>query len=169
MRTTRVVVGFDPVRLKAPFVLRCGALLIDYIVLIAVPVATLLFGRWLGYDGAKLLNSPVANSGWLVTLLLAVINFFLLPAVNGQSIGKMFTGIKIVKAEGAVPGVFRLVLRHLVGYPITLLTGGLGFIWSAFSPEGRALHDYIARTWVIYGSRSVSERRFVRKAAKPGE
>ena len=169
MRTTRVVVGFDPVRLKAPFVLRCGALLIDYIVLIAVPVATLLFGRWLGYDGSKLLNSPVANSGWLVTFLLAVINFFLLPAINGQSLGKLFTRIKVVGGEGEVPGILRLALRHLVGYPLTLLTGGLGFIWSAFSREGRALHDYIAGTWVIYGSKSVSEKRYVRKSDKSSE
>ena len=169
MRTTKVVVGFDPVRLKAPFVLRCGALLIDYIVLIAVPVGTLLFGRWLGYDGSKLLNSPVANSGWLVTFLLAVINFLLLPALNGQSLGKLFTGIKIVGPEGAVPSLWKLAVRHLIGYPLTLLTGGLGFIWSAFSLGGRALHDYIAGTWVIYGSKSVTEKRYVRKSGKSAE
>lgn len=166
MRTSRVVVGFDPARLKAPFLLRCGALLIDYIVLLAVPVGTLLLGKSFGYDGSKLLNSPVANSGWLITFLLAVTNFLLLPAVNGQSLGKMLSGIKITARDGKVPGILRLALRHLIGYPLTILTGGLGFVWSVVSPEGRALHDYIAGTWVIYGSKTVSEKRYVKKTGK---
>ncbi len=44
-RSEIVVLEFEPERLKAPFLLRCGAILIDYILLIVVPVVSLLFGR----------------------------------------------------------------------------------------------------------------------------
>lgn len=164
IRTDRVVVGFDPEKLKAPFLLRCGALLIDYIVLVAVPVATLLLARSFGYDGAKLLNSALSTSGWLISFVLAILNFLVLPAITGQSLGKMITGIKIASKDGTAAGTGSLMLRHLVGYPLTLLTLGLGFIWAAFSPSGRALHDYIAGTVVIFGRKSITEKRYVRKS-----
>jgi uncharacterized RDD family membrane protein YckC len=159
-------VGFDPSQLKAPFLLRCGALLIDYILLIIVPVATLLIGRSFGFDGSKLLNSPIANSGWLITFLIFVTNLLILPVVNGQSLGKMLTNIKITAADGARPSIFSMALRHLVGYPLTLLTGGLGFAISAFTPGGRALHDYVAGTFVVYGHKAISEKRYVKKTDK---
>lgn len=163
VRTTNVIVGFDPNELKAPFLLRCGALLIDYIVLIIVPVATLLLARALGYDGSKLLNSSLSNSGWFVTFVLGVVNFLVLPAFTGQSFGKLMTGLKITSSDGTAAGLRSILLRHVVGYPLTLLTIGLGFIWSALSPGGRALHDYVGGTIVVYGRKLVSEKRYVRK------
>lgn len=140
--------------------------MIDYIVLVIVPVATLLIGRFFGYDGAKLLNSPIANSGWLITFLIGVTNFVILPAVNGQSLGKMMTGIKITGSDGTRASILSLAIRHIIGYPITLLTGGLGFILSAFSPGGKALHDYIAGTCVVYGHKTITEKRYVKKDSK---
>ncbi len=38
---TERFVNFDAERLKAPFALRCGAILIDYILLVAIPVIKL--------------------------------------------------------------------------------------------------------------------------------
>ncbi len=163
IRTTRVVVGFDPEALKAPFLLRCGALLIDYIALIFVPVATLLVARFFGYDGSKLLNSSLSNSGWLVAFLIAVANYFILPVFRGQSFGKLVTGIKIATRTGDTPGFGTLILRHGLGYPITLLTLGLGFVWAALSPGGKAIHDYLARTVVVYARKTVSEKRYMKR------
>lgn len=166
IRTTRVTVGFDPRELKGPFLLRCGALLIDYIVLIIVPVVTLLFARSLGYDGQKLLNSGLGNSGWMVTILLAVTNFLVLPLLYGRSIGKFFTGLKVVGKDGEAPSLIAVLLRHLVGYPLTVLTGGLGFLWASVSPDGKALHDYLSGTVVVFGRKTVSERRYVKQPEK---
>jgi uncharacterized RDD family membrane protein YckC len=41
---------------------------------------------------------------------------------------------------------------------LTLLTLGLGFIFSAFNRKGRALHDYLAGTVVIFGRRRVLKK-----------
>jgi uncharacterized RDD family membrane protein YckC len=155
IKPQQVVVDFDPVRLKAPFLLRCGAILIDYIILIAIPVICLLIYRSSGGDQAKILNNEIMNIGWLIVVLLAVTNFVLLPLLIGQSVGKMLTGLKVVKKDGTSSSLGRLCLRHLLGYPLTILTLGLGFFFSALNKRGRALHDYIAGTVVIYGRKQV--------------
>jgi uncharacterized RDD family membrane protein YckC len=42
-------------------------------------------------------------------------------------------------------------VRDVVGYALTVLTLGFGFLIAAVIPSGRALHDYIAGTIVIRG------------------
>ncbi|MEZ5425726.1 MAG: RDD family protein [Pyrinomonadaceae bacterium] len=164
IKTQKIVRDFDVDRLKSPFMLRCGALLIDYILLISVPVISILLARFSGEDGAKLLNSEINNTGWLITVLLGLTNFVIFPLFTGQSIGKMLTGLRVVKMDGTNPTLGSLLLRHLIGYPLTALTLGLGFVFSVFNRNARALHDYLAGTVVVYGRRRV-EKKFV----KPGE
>ena len=151
--TTEIAVGFDAKLLKAPFLLRCGALLIDYIILVIVPIASLLIGRLLGDDGRKLLTSELSNAGWLIAVVLAVSNFLVFPLLCSQSIGKMLTGLRIVKTDGTSVTYKNLLVRHLIGYPLTIITLGLGFLISIFNSSGRALHDYISGTIVVYGNR----------------
>ncbi len=164
--TKQFVVGFDAEKMRAPFLLRCGSLLIDYIVLVSVPAIAVLLGRFMGYDGAKLLNSEINNAGWLIMILLAITNFVIFPMFSGQSIGKMLTGLRITNMDGTMPGFVSLLLRHLVGYPITLLTGMLGFLLSAFTIRGRALHDYLSGTTVVYAQKNLKQKNFVRKDKK---
>ncbi len=153
LRAEQIIVDFDAERLKTPFLLRCGAILIDYILLICIPVISLLLGRSFNYDGAKLLTSEVSNAGWLIMILLAITNFVIFPMFTGKSLGKMLTGLRIVRADGNPPSLGSLLLRHLVGYPLTILTFGLGFLFAAFNQKGRALHDFLAGTVVVYGRR----------------
>lgn len=152
-KAEQTIVDFEAERLKAPFLLRCGAILIDYILLICVPVVSLLLGRAFDYDGAKLLNSEISNAGWLVMILFAVTNFVIFPMLSGRSLGKMLTGLKIVKSDGNAASLSSLLVRHLVGYPLTVLTFGLGFLLAVFNQKGRALHDLLANTVVVYGRR----------------
>jgi uncharacterized RDD family membrane protein YckC len=156
--TGKTVVHFDAERLKAPFLLRCGAFLIDYIILVCVPVTGLIFGRAFGMDGTKLLNSEISNTGWLIMFLLGLTNFVILPTFSGQSIGKMLTGLRIVSKDGHLPSLKALILRHTLGYLLTFLTFGVGFFISVFSVKGRALQDLIAGTIVIYGEQKIKNK-----------
>ena len=158
IKTEKIIVNFDAERLKAPFLLRCGAILIDYIILIAAPVLSLLLGRYFEYDGAKLLNNEISNTGWLITVLIAVTNFVIFPMLFGQSIGKLLTGLRVVRSDGSAPTLLNLCLRHLLGYPLTVITLGLGFFLSVFSGKGRALHDFIGKTVVIYGQKEIVKK-----------
>ncbi|MEJ7846799.1 MAG: RDD family protein [Pyrinomonadaceae bacterium] len=152
-RLWETVVDFSPEQIKAPFLLRCGALLADYVILVSIPVITLLISRYMGNDGAKLLNDELYSAGWIIAILLGLANFVLLPMLAGQTIGKMLTGIRIVGSDGTPAAASRIALRQTLGYVITAISLGLGFLLSIFSGKGRALHDYLAGTLVIYADK----------------
>jgi uncharacterized RDD family membrane protein YckC len=151
-RRRELIVGFDPGALKAPFFLRCGAAVIDYLLLIVIPVCGLLLSRVLGNDGTRLVNSEINNFAWLLAILIGISNIILLPVVTGQSLGKMVTGLRIVRVNGESASASTIVLRQIAGYALTLATGGLGFFLSVFSSKGRALHDLMSGTVVVYAS-----------------
>lgn len=149
-RGKEVIAAFAPAELKAPFALRCAALCIDYIVLITVPVITLLINVSLGGAATSRTGGVSNTTGWLLGFLLFLTNFVILPSVNGQSIGKMLTGLRIVKIDGRSVSFGAILLRNLIGYAITALTLGLGFLFALISKNGRALHDLVGGTVVVY-------------------
>ena len=71
-----------------------------------------------------------------------------LAGLTGKTIGKWTTGLRLEQTDGHVPGVGRALLRHFVGYPISFLPFGLGFLIVTVSGR-RALHDLIAGTIVV--------------------
>lgn len=142
------VVDFDPYAVKAPFLLRCTALFIDYIVFITIPVLSLVISKVIG-ESAVLPGTTT----WLLTTLVAISNFIILPLVTSQSVGKMLTGLRITASDGNPASTVAILLRNVVGYLITVVTGGLGFLLAGITPKGRALHDYVSGTTVIYAKR----------------
>ena len=135
-------------RLRAPFPLRCGAILIDYIVLVSILVVSTLFARMLG-GGAREAGNSAETAGILITIAVAVLNLGVLPGLTGLTLGKWATGLRIEKNDGATLGIGRAFLRHFVGYPISLALLGIGFLIAAVSVHGRGLHDMIAGTIVV--------------------
>src|SRR5258706_8687399 len=101
-------------KVSAPFPLRCGAFLIDYIVLASIVATSTLIARTLG-GGARLAGNSTETLGVIVTLLVAFVNFGVFAAVWGRTIGKWATGLRIVRTDGLPVGVGRIALRHLVG------------------------------------------------------
>ncbi len=79
-------------------------------------------------------------------IILIFINFFYfgyLWSRNGQSFGMRLLGIKVTKRDGAQMGFLGAGLRGTVGYWISGLIFGLGFIWAAFDGNKEAWHDKI--------------------------
>ena len=150
-----VVLGFSPQTVHAPFLLRCGALLMDYVLVILAPVAFLFLGRFFGEDGAALINGELNNAGWLIAIVIGVADLILLPVVSGQSVGKMIAGLHIVAIDGTPVRFKNILIRQTLGYFLTLITLGLGFFFSAFSRSGRSLHDVVSRTVVIKGHKEI--------------
>ncbi|RMG03698.1 MAG: RDD family protein [Acidobacteria bacterium] len=149
MSTTRSLKTEIPTeQILSCFMLRCGAIAIDYILVVAPIVIGLLIGRILGYDGSKLFKSSAYNLGLTTSFLLLALDFFLLPSINGRTVGKILTGLKITTKNNKQVDFFRIFIRHFIGYPLGILTLGIGFLIAIFSPNGRALHDIIAGTKV---------------------
>ena len=152
-----IVNAFVPAQLKAPFALRCAALCIDYIVLVSIPVVTLLVGVYFGGTATSRTGGISNSTGWILGALLCLTNFFILPAVSGQSIGKMLAGIRIVKMDGRNISFSTVLIRNLIGYVLTAITLGLGFLLASVGKNGRALDDLLAGTVVVYARKRVRE------------
>lgn len=156
----------------APRVARLIAYLIDQLVLSMVAVGFIFyFELWpylLSADPAQMtiLYHPIA----LQFLLFALINgYFLLT--NGQTLGKLIMGIRVVGENGQVPSLRTLLLirSFLFFYLPLLLTVLVSMVSPAigavvhfisvlfvyinilfiFKPGARCLHDRLAKTYVV--------------------
>jgi uncharacterized RDD family membrane protein YckC len=136
------------VRFRAPFALRCGALLIDYILLALILTFSIMIARVMG-GGARMAGGTAEKVGLLITLIVAVLDLIVMAGLTGRTVGKWTTGLRIERTDGRLPGIGRVALRHLLGYPLSLLLFGLGFLMVTVSPTGRGLHDLIAGTIVV--------------------
>jgi uncharacterized RDD family membrane protein YckC len=158
-------------RYRAPFSLRCGAFLIDYILLVAIIAFSTVLARVGGRPRA--LSSTSETLGFFIAGGVALLNFVGLTALRGQTLGKWATGLRIRRRDGDPLSLGRVLLRHLVAYPLSFFMLGIGFLvadfqmaaivaatgflltlmiglfMAALDSNGRALHDIIADTVVI--------------------
>jgi uncharacterized RDD family membrane protein YckC len=146
------------IRIRGPFSLRCGAILIDYIVLAAILAFSTLVSRLLG-GGARSAGSSSLNVGAFLTLVVAALDLGVLPGLTGLTLGKWATGLRIRRSDGGELGIGRAFLRHFVGYPLSALPLGLGFAVAALNARGRGLHDLIAGTIIVREGGVIVENR----------
>jgi uncharacterized RDD family membrane protein YckC len=146
------------VRLRAPFSLRCGAILIDYVLLISILASSTLVARMLG-GGARTAGSSSETIGILTMVIVAFLNLGLFPGLKGLTVGKWATGLRIERPGQTELGIGRALLRHFVGYPLSFLTLGLGFLLAAVNARGLTLHDLIAGTVVVRDIPTFTETR----------
>ncbi|MDT7540441.1 MAG: hypothetical protein QOE33_345 [Acidobacteriota bacterium] len=135
-----------PASVRAPFALRCGALLIDYTLAASIVAFSTLLARLFA---ARSTADSAITVGLILAAIVAVLDLVVLPAFTGRTVGKWATGLRVERRGGGPVGFARSLVRHTLGYLASLLTLGLGFLLAAFNPEGRALHDLIAGTVVV--------------------
>lgn len=135
-------------RFRAPFALRCGALLIDYILLALILTFSIMIARLMG-GGARMAGGTAEKAGIFIMLVVAVLDLGVFAGLRGKTVGKWTTGLRLERTDGRKPGIGRALLRHFIGYPLSLLPFGLGFLMVTVSTRGRALHDLIAGTVVV--------------------
>ncbi|GAB3798400.1 RDD family protein [Virgibacillus kimchii] len=127
------------------FWIRLAGVLFDAI-LIGIVVSAAIF--LLGLDTAD----RAVQTG---ESIISVLYFVIVPAVwYGYTVGKRLMGIRIVKMDGSNVTIGTMLLRYLVTGLIYGLTLGIAFIVSVFMvalrKDKRAIHDFIAGTYVTY-------------------
>jgi uncharacterized RDD family membrane protein YckC len=147
-------------RLRAPFSLRCGALLIDYTVPVSVLAFSTLLARSLG-GNTRWWGIGLLTLGYFAAAGVALVNFIVLPVFTGRTVGKWVTDLRIERTNGEPLSYARSILRHIVGYALTVATLGLGFLVAALNSSGRSLHDFVAGT-VVVRNRSVARSKRTR-------
>jgi hypothetical protein len=74
----------------------------------------------------------------------------ILDPLRGLPFGKRALGLRIVRADGATLSFGRATARHFLEAMITpLVPFAAGYLLAAFTNGKRALHDFMADTFVI--------------------
>ncbi len=127
---------------QAGFGLRFGAALFDFALCIMWLLVTLLAGStW---------TTPLV--GWIGTgglIGFTIVNFVLRPIRTGQTIGKRIIGIQIVGSDFSKPTAGKILTRHMLGYPLGILSAFLGFAWILWDRRQQGWHDKLAHTIVV--------------------
>jgi len=91
--------------------------------------------------------SIVVGLVFLATVLTVL--YYTITTARGATVGKKVFGMRVVTADGQNIGFGRSLLRHTVGYFVSGLVFGLGFLWIGFDPHKQGWHDKIAGTYVV--------------------
>lgn len=93
-------------------------------------------------------RNPMAVGAIGLFLGLSVLYQLYFASMAGQTIGMRLVGIRLISSRGRAPGPVRGLLR-VAALAVSVLPGGLGWLWALFDREHRALHDHVAGTYVI--------------------
>jgi uncharacterized RDD family membrane protein YckC len=136
---------------------RAAAWLVDAVPLAALAGAlgSLLFSGARPPGGGLLgVLDFVAREGAIVLpltaflVLAALVYFTLGHALMGATVGKALLGLRLVGPDGERPSLARSAGRSAAAL-LSLALFGLGGLLALFTRSGRALHDWIAGTWVV--------------------
>lgn len=129
------------------FWIRAAAVLVDgaLLALITIPFMLLVYGdQFFRNDGALL-----GFWDFVVTWVLPVVVTLAFWVRRGATPGKLALGLEVVDiGTGERPTLRQAVIRYL-GYLLSTLPLGLGYIWIALDPRRRGWHDMLAGTVVI--------------------
>ncbi len=81
-------------------------------------------------------------------LMSAIYNVFFMTYFNGQTLGKIMLGLRVVKKNGRRISWLDALLRNVFGYTISGIFL-LGYIWAVFDRENQGWHDKMAGTVVV--------------------
>jgi uncharacterized RDD family membrane protein YckC len=81
-------------------------------------------------------------------LLLPLMNSYLIYRFQA-SLGKLLTGLRVVKSDGKGLTFRESLFRVYIGYFFSNVFLALGFIWAFISKDHRTWHDYLQDTFVI--------------------
>jgi uncharacterized RDD family membrane protein YckC len=145
----------------AGFVSRAIAFVIDIVLMsllvggaIAFTEAILGFFTLFGFLGrgataSGLLQAVVTAVITLIGIAIAIgypVGFWVLL---GQTPGKAFMGLSIVRMDGKRLTIGRALLRYF-GYWVSAVPLALGFLWILGDDQRRGWHDKLAGTCVVY-------------------
>lgn len=97
----------------------------------------------------QVIQSAYSAVYFVLSNLSTIFYFVLLSWLIGTTPGKYLMGLRIIRLDGRRMGFGRALGRTL-GYYLSILLLGLGFIWIIFDRRRQGWHDKLAGTLVIY-------------------
>ena len=126
---------------------RVWATIIDSILLMAVlfPPLISIYG-WEYFDSTALIVGP---ADFFISWVLPAVVWVLLWRKYQATPGKLAISARIVDARTGRPATTAQYVARYLGYYVSLVFLGLGYIWVAFDDRRQGWHDKIAGTIVI--------------------
>ena len=93
-------------------------------------------------------RNPMAVGAVGLFVGLTILYELYCAGMAGQTLGMRLVRIRVISSRGRQPGPVRGLIRVLA-FSISVLPGGLGWLWALFDREHRALHDHLAGTYVV--------------------
>ncbi len=127
----------------AGFGRRVAAYLIDSIWMLALFFLLIIVADFVN-------GGEISLGGELMANIVGALVVLIFWAERGGTPGKLVLGLRIVDADtGGLPTIGRLVLRY-VGYLISALPLGLGYVWALWDSRRQCWHDKLAGTLVVW-------------------
>lgn len=141
----------------ASFGKRAVAYIIDSVIvgLIAgIPIGCLIgittaFAMEMSEEAYMIAIIAAALIGTLWAVIASILYFAMMWSRTGQTLGKKWLGIKVVTAEWIPPTFWRAAGRAIIGYWLSDLVFGLGFLWMLWDDYQQCWHDKLFSTYVI--------------------
>lgn len=137
---------------------RLVAWLVDQVIIsIGYALASIILGIIFGLRDGDNLNSqnPIFVLSIGLTFLILLIGQFLyfgyFWSARGRSVGMGLTNVRVVKNNGSSLSFIMAGLRGTLGYYLSGLIFGLGYLWCFVNGQGETWHDKIFGTEVLKG------------------
>jgi uncharacterized RDD family membrane protein YckC len=99
---------------------------------------------------ARLLDNGARPVTHILLAIVAIdILYFIWGYGDGQTVGCILTGMRIVSDRNGVEPGYRLGLFRWLCESVSLLSFGFGYLWSFFDSKHQTWHDKLAGTVVI--------------------
>ncbi len=141
---------------KATFLNRFIAWIIDNVIIVILSFLLAgIAGFLLGVTGQITGGLPepfaflVSQAAILPVILLPFLYYGYFWSTKAQSIGMGMMNIKAIKKNGENLSFLIAGLRGTVGYWISGLILGIGYLWALFDAQGDAWHDKLFSTTVL--------------------
>lgn len=135
--------------------------------LIGVDIANCpTYENWLSLEALRSVVCNMARGTLIATVVLAPAFYFVLMWwLVGQTVGNGVVGIRVVQTNGHRLSLWRAILRF-IGYSVSMLLLGIGFLWVLVDPRRQGWHDKMAHSVVVYAWEARQDDDFVARVRK---
>ncbi|KXJ54762.1 RDD family protein [Neptuniibacter pectenicola] len=134
---------YSDIKIASPLK-RLGAFIYDMMLIIALlMVSTGIIT--MGFNDGESVQGPLFQS-FLFILVYLFLSFFWMR--NGQTLGMLAWRLRVQTTEGERLNAKQCLLRYIVGI-LSLLAGGVGFLWMFISKQKMTWHDLASGTHVV--------------------
>jgi len=134
---------------------RIVAVLIDYLILLVCFIALMILSIFI----RDILNEYMYMFFFLIYIPMILYDLLFEIFMNGQTPGKKFRNIKVIKMDGSQPTIGNYLLRWVFRLiDIGISYGGIAILTILINGKGQRIGDIAAGTTVIKLKKSVSLR-----------